>query len=300
MKVLLCGASGFVGRNVRAALQAQGHTVVGAGTRLGPYNQLQVNYARDTDVAAWLPRLQGIDAVVNAVGVLRDSAAKPIDALHTDAPKALFDACAQLGVRRVVQVSALGVAQSDTRYARTKRAADDHLLALHAAGRVQATVLRPSIVFCKGGASSQMFVALSQLPLVVLPQPVLSARVQPIAVQDLARGIALLVAQPHAVQVLDCVGSTALSLGDFIASLRQAQGRRPAAVWPLPQWATLLSARIGDQIPALPWCTEALTLLGQPNVSADTGFAGLIGNRVPLAEFWTQAWLRPVPDAAAA
>ena len=68
--------------------------------------------------------------MINAVGVLRDSAGRPLQAMHADAPIALFDACAAAGVRRVVQISALGIAHSATRYASTKRAADEHLLAL--------------------------------------------------------------------------------------------------------------------------------------------------------------------------
>ena len=78
-----------------------------------------MDYARDTDPAVWLPRLVGIDAVVSAVGVLRDSTKRPMQAVHSDTPKALFDACAKAGVRRVVQISALGIENSDSRYART-------------------------------------------------------------------------------------------------------------------------------------------------------------------------------------
>jgi nucleoside-diphosphate-sugar epimerase len=70
------------------------------------------------------------DAVVNTVGVLRDTRARPIDAVHQHTPIALFDACVQAGVRRVVHVSALGIVGSSTRYARTKLAADEHLLGL--------------------------------------------------------------------------------------------------------------------------------------------------------------------------
>lgn len=163
MQILLTGATGFIGRHIATRLRADGHTVhEGVSPRHGAARsgQVPMDFARDTAVAAWLPRLSGIDAVVNAVGVLRDSPARPIDALHRDTPRALFQACAQAGVRRVVQISALGVDRSETRYARTKRAADDFLLGL--SGRpatattpsLAACVLRPSIVFGRGGACS--------------------------------------------------------------------------------------------------------------------------------------------------
>ncbi len=295
MNILVCGASGFVGRNIRAALESKGHTVVGAGSRPNANTSITVDYAVDTTPDVWLPHLAGIDAVINAVGVLRDTRRHPIDAVHKQTPMALFDACATAKVPRVIQISALGIGDIDsdnpTRYASTKRAADRHLLALHAAGKVNATVLRPSIVFGKGGASSQLFAMLSKLPLLVLPRLVLTAKAQPIAVQDLARGVAVLVDQTDASVMLECVGETALPLADFIASLRTQQGQKTARVLTLPQWMTAFSAKLGDQIPVAPWCTETLALLAKDNISSSDAFAQVLGNqRLPLNQFWRQSW----------
>jgi uncharacterized protein YbjT (DUF2867 family) len=296
MRVLLCGASGFLGRHILAALQAQGHTVVCAGSMRNAHNQLRVDYAQDTSVAAWLPRLEGIDAVINAVGVLRDSQRRPIEAVHSSTPIALFDACNLAGQQRgqtlrVIQISALGIEGNATRYASTKRVADEHLLGLHASAQVNATVLRPSIVFGKGGQSSQLFVQLSKLPVLLLPQAVLTAQVQPVAVQDLASAVAWLVAHQSVEPLIECVGPQALSLSTFIASLRQQQALKPARVMPLPQCLTRLSVSIGDRIPAIPWCSETQALLAKDNVSISRAFAQLLGHApLPVQQFWSQAW----------
>jgi uncharacterized protein YbjT (DUF2867 family) len=282
MNILLCGATGFIGKRVTAALQSAGHVVTPA----------VANYARDTSASTWLPRLAGIDAVINAVGVLRDTGRRPIDAVHTLAPQALFDACAQAGSARqkplrVIQISALGIEDNPTRYATSKRAADTHLLALHRAGHVDATVLRPSIVFGRGGASSEMFVGLSKLPVLVLPRPVLTARVQPVAVQDLARVIARLIGQTSPSETVECVGASALSLADFIGALRQQQGKKPARVVALPDWMSRTSARMGDLISVSPWCSETLALLANDNVSSSRVFAGLLAQPLrPLSSYW--------------
>lgn len=297
MNILLCGANGFIGSNIRRALTQAGHTVVsGVSSARSPGSQqVVVDYARDTQAAAWLPRLQGIDAVINAVGVLRDTARRPINAVHTDTPKALFDACVQAGVRRVIQVSALGIegnAQDDTRYASTKRAADQHLLALAAAGQLDATVLRPSIVFGKGGDSSALFVNLARLPVAVLPGPVIEARVQPVAVTDLAQAIAaLLTPGPHPTGPIACVGPEALKLGDFIASLRSQLGHSPARVLRLPDVFTRLSARLGDAVSASPWSSEAVTLLEHDNVGDAAPFEALLGRKgVHFGKLIEAAW----------
>lgn len=298
MKILLCGASGFVGRHIRLALLAQGHSVIGAGSHLSESNQIEINYARETCPNCWLPRVQDVDVVINAVGILRSSARSPMDLIHTQAPCALFDAVQQASKqdgrrRRIIQISALGVEGATTQYALSKRAADEHLLRLLGDGAIDGTVLRPSIVFGRSGASSAMFMSLSKLPVLLLPQPVLNAQVQPITVQNLARGVAALVARPQLEPIYECVGPTALSLAGFIAALRQQQGYAAAKVLKLPNWITQLSARVGDQIPRLPWCSATLAMLAKDNVASHnhhTLTEVLAGRFTPLNCFWKESW----------
>lgn len=296
MHILLTGSTGFIGRTLQAALTKAGHTVhsgVSPSARTLQPHHVPMDFARDTAPDVWLPRLQGIDAVVNAVGVLRDSSTRPIDAVHTHTPKALFDACAQAGIGRVVHISALGVAQGHTRYASTKRAADEHLLALaQAHPKLSAVVLRPSIVFGKGGASSALFMNLAQLPIALLPGPVLDAKVQPVSVHDLAQAVvALLGSQQTTTGIVECTGPQALTMGALIASLREQQGRRPAKFVRMPQALTQLSARMGDMVPAVPWCTETLTMLGSDNVGDHTVFRALLGrDAVHYSQLVATAW----------
>ena len=87
MHILLTGSTGFIGNTLQTALQRAGHTVHGGvspRSRTLLPGQVPMDFAHDTTAAAWLPRLEGIDAVVNAVGVLRDTRARPIDAVHRD------------------------------------------------------------------------------------------------------------------------------------------------------------------------------------------------------------------------
>lgn len=283
MNILLCGASGFIGRHIHAALTAAGHTVVPARSHPEP-GSVAVNFNQDTTPAIWLPRLQGVDAVVNAVGVLRDRPLRPMQAVHTDAPKALFEACAQAGVRRVIHVSALGIQGNPTRYALTKLAAEQHLLALNQTGSLDGVVLRPSVVFGRGGASSELFVNLARLPVWLLPQLMYQTRIQPIAVGDLAQVVVQLLTPTHMGQtdVVACVGPEALPLGDFLDVLRAKMGHKPARRLTLPKGLTHLSARMGDVIPISPWCSETLALLSQDNVAPVAQTQTLLG-RQPMA-----------------
>lgn len=278
----MCGASGFIGRHIRAALERAGHTVI-AGRSQPRAGSIQVDFVHDTRAATWLPKLQGLDAVVNAVGVLRDSPQRPMQAVHADAPVALFDACAQAGVRRVVHISALGIQGNPSAYARTKLVADRHLRALTDAGKLDGMVVRPSVVFGKGGASSELFMTLAHSPVWLLPRPVTETRIQPVAVSDLALVVAQLLAPAHRQQSgeIACVGARALTVVDFLAVLRAKLGHPPAHVFTLPDRLTRWSARLGDHIPISPWCSQTLALLSQDNVAPTAMTAALLG-REPL------------------
>ena len=281
MHILLTGSTGFIGHTLAAALTRSGHTVHGGVSpahRTPSALQVPMDFAHDTQAATWLPRLEGIDAVINAVGVLRDTRERPIDAVHRDTPIALFDACAQAGVQRVVHISALGIDGSSTRYAQTKKAAEAHLQALAAQNRLRPAILRPSVVYGKGGDSSALFMNLARLPVALFPGPVLDARVQPVSVHDLAAAVvALLGPAEQQTGTIECTGPTSLTMGDFIASLRQQLGSSPAMVLRLPQLLTTISARLGDAVPASPWCSETLAMLGSDNVGDPAVFEQLLG-----------------------
>src|SRR6476620_9634643 len=93
--VLLLGATGFIGSRVRDALLDAGFEVV-CGVRdasaVARCRTVAVDFMHDHDEADWLPRLAGIDFVINAVGILRETDRATFDALHVAAPIALFRA----------------------------------------------------------------------------------------------------------------------------------------------------------------------------------------------------------------
>jgi len=288
--VLVCGASGFVGRRIVRVLREAGLAVTAGSSRTQ-------DFQRDLTPEAWLPRVAGFDAVVNAVGLLRDTPRRQLEPIHHQAPAALFEACARAGVARVIQISANGVAQSETRYATTKRAADDVVLRLRAEGRLDGTVLRPSIVFGRGGASASLFMNLARLPVLMLPRAAIQARVQPVAVPDVAQAVLRLL-QDGGPAIVTAVGPRALSLADFIAELRRQRGgarQAPARLIPLPEAPSRWSARLGDLVSGQPWSSESLALLEQDNIGDTAAFERVLGRpAVPVERFVEAAWASDV------
>jgi uncharacterized protein YbjT (DUF2867 family) len=299
--VLLCGGQGFIGQALARQLRALGLRVIAASRRSQP----PLQFGKMQQPSDWLPYLQGVDMVINAVGSLRDQPGPngaPLQALHQTSPQALFDACAQAGVRRVMQLSALGVESNDTDYARTKRAADAHLLALTAQGQLEGIVVRPSIVIGAQGASTQLFMRLALLPVLVLPAVMQQRLMQPVAVDELAEVMVRLLQSPTTGVVL-LGGPQRLSMAQMIDSLRQQAGRSKALQLRLPGWATQASARLGDAVPTSPWCSASLQLASLDNCCDPAPMAQWLG-RAPTDPAQMLALIRnpaatPSPESRA-
>lgn len=279
MKILLTGATGFIGNRLAHALHAAGHDLRCVVRRpvpsadLPPCELVAGDFARDHDSERWRERLAGIDAVVNTVGIFEERPGQTFRDLHTLTPIALFDACADAGIEQVIQVSALGAdADAPGEFLRSKFEADCHLLQ-----RIPvATVLQPSLVFGEEGRSARLFGLLALLPLRVLPDGG-RALVQPVHIDDLVRAVSMLLQRPVAGR-LALVGPQALPLRDYIDRLRLAFGRRrPALTLGIDaDWL----AKLHRWLP-LPWLQpDALAMLRRGS-QGDAGPMGDLLQRPP-------------------
>jgi uncharacterized protein YbjT (DUF2867 family) len=294
MRCLVTGAYGFIGREVVIALLREGVTVVGAGRdidfgrRAFPgIDWIACEFNLDIDVPHWRERLRGIDAVVNCVGILQDSAKDKAERIHGDATIALFEACAEAGVGRVVHISAVS-AESDvaSRYAQSKAKADAALAALD----LDWVIVKPSLVIGRGAyGGTALMRGLAGLP-GILPLPGQAAeRFQPIAADDLARGIAkLAMGQGPNRGTLYAAGPEALSVRDMLRGFRAWLGFAPAreVVVPLPLLRLLL--RIGDIAGWLGHAsaarTTSLTQMRYDTLVDGEGFARVAGPVKTFAE----------------
>jgi uncharacterized protein YbjT (DUF2867 family) len=264
LRVLVLGADGLIGGAVCDALQAAGHRPVrGIRRRQGSggagVDHVEVDFAHDTQPTDWLPRLQGIDAVVNAVGIFAEHGAQTFRRIHAQTPRALFAACREAGVTRVVQVSALGADEhASSRFHRSKRAGDAALRTMVPSG----TVLQPSLVFGPAGASSRMLMLLAWLPLALLPGGG-RQRIQPIHVDDLAALVVRLLEDDRRPDSLAAVGPQPLSLARYLGLLRHALGGRRLRVLGIPTGWLARLGRIGGH-----WVDrEALAMLDRGNTA---------------------------------
>jgi nucleoside-diphosphate-sugar epimerase len=266
MRVLVTGASGFIGARLVAVLRSRGHAVI-EGLRHVPGNRadmVEMDFAHDLEVSAWLPRLMGIDAVINAVGIFHEHGTQTFEALHARAPSALFNACVMAGVPRVVQISALGADQNATTpYHCSKREADLCLSALP----LEWTIIQPSLVFGAHGMSARMFAMLASLPWIPVPGRG-DQRIQPIHIDDLAVGVAALLESAAArCCVIPFVGPRPITLRQYLADLRAGMDLSAPKFVPVPLELVRVASRAGNTFGAALLTEDSLSMLMRGNTA---------------------------------
>ncbi|VXC27776.1 SDR family oxidoreductase [Massilia sp. 9I] len=297
MRILLTGASGFIGQHLLQALLADGHHVVCAvrrpRTSTDPrLTYLHADFANDTDKSVWLARMTevgGIDVVINTVGIFRESGSQTFARLHVEAPRALFAACAESHeVQLVIQLSALGAdREAASAYHLSKKAADDYLASLP----LRAYIVQPSLVYGSEGESSRVFRTLASMPLTLrfgsAPQ-----LVQPIHIDDLVG--AMLGLLKHRLPLtpgstalrVPLVGPQAMPFIDYLQALRSAMGMGHQLVLPLPGALARLMAKFGRVLPGGLLDEEALRMLDRGNAGDSSMTTQLLGHAPrPVQDF---------------
>jgi uncharacterized protein YbjT (DUF2867 family) len=304
MNILLTGASGFIGRHLASALRAAGHRVIETRREVrDASSQIQVDFTRAIRVEDWIDKLANVDCVINAVGILREHGSQSFERIHTQAPCALFKACAQRGVRRVIQISALGADSGRSGYFISKRLADECLAQLD----LDWTIVQPSVVYGPGGTSARLFSLLASLPITALPGSG-EQQLQPIHIDDLVEAVLASVRDPNTVRRrIALVGPAPLSLKVFLERLRTSLGLQRAISIGMPMSLMRVSASIAQINPRSLLDRETLEMLEAGNIADPAETTALLGRspravetfiepryRTPLANEARLQWLVPL------
>lgn len=280
LRILVLGAAGFIGRRIISELLSAGHEPVAAVRRREDFahafpsvEALDCDLARDLSAADWLPRLTAIDVVVNAAGLLNGS---DLEAVHVRAPEALYQACVQKGVRRVVLISAISARPDvDTDYARTKLAGERVLQE----SLLDWVILKPSLVIAKGSyGGTSLLRGLAGFPVRIPLAGDGSYAFSPIHAKDLARTVRIACENERlSKQVLEPAGPEVLSLKEILSHYRRWLGFSPAQFASVPLGAMRVLAKLGDVTGAGPISSNALAQLTAGNAGDGQRFAATIG-----------------------
>jgi uncharacterized protein YbjT (DUF2867 family) len=225
-RILVTGATGFIGRRLVPALDAEGHDVRAMTRRPESYDGPGEPVAGDVDDRdSLLGPLEGVDVAYYMVHSLDDADFERKDA---EAARAFAWAAAEQGVQQIVYMGGLGDDGELSAHLRSRREVESLL----GETGVPVTVLRAAIVVGAGGISWEITRQLvKNLPAMVVPKWA-ATKTQPIAVDDVVRYLVGVCGKEAALgQVFEIGGPDQLT---YIEMLRVAaevgKGRTPPIV----------------------------------------------------------------------
>src|SRR5262245_9944659 len=305
-RILVTGASGFIGRALVNDLAERGHRVRAAMRQPADVFPRTVEVVAVSDLAReieWRPLLREMEAVVHLAGIAHAGpgiAEQLYDRVNRAATAALAVAAAAVGIQRVVFVSSIRaqtgpwcphvITEADLplptdAYGRSKLAAEEAVRA----ARAPFTILRPALIYgpgVKGNFAALMRVARSQWP---LPLGGLANRRSLLARENLVSAIHFVLATPATANEAYVVADPSpLTIAEIVSALRAGEGRRPAlipvpgALIALPLKAigrTDLWERLGAQSVVDP--AKLIAAGWRPPIETRTGLAALARHASP-------------------
>lgn len=262
-KVLLTGATGFVGRAICQRLLQRGYTVV-AMARRHPNQESTpglVRVSADVVNQGWESWAEGCQAAIHLVGIIREVPKENVTfhRVHVEGTARVLEACEKLGIARYLHMSAVGAnPQGLTPYHRTKGQAEE----LVKASPLSWTIFRPSVIFGPGdGFTSTLLRVINSFAVV----PVFgdgSYPLQPVAVEEVVQAFVASLEKPETVgQVIELGGPEVLTYLQVLQRLARALGKK-RLFFKVPislarfgvKWATRL-------LPNPPITSDELTML---------------------------------------
>jgi NADH dehydrogenase len=264
MKIFLTGATGFVGSHLVERLIADGHHVralvrdpAAARSKLGPKVELiPGDVITGKGIAGGIV---GCDSVVHLVGIIMEKRGVTFELAHVASTRNVLMAAQAAGVRRWIQMSAVGARREGVSgYQTTKWQAEEMVRN----SGLEFTILRPSIIFGpRDGFVTQMVDVMRTAPL-LRPIPGNGRyRFRPVYIDTVADCFAQALTGDRAVgKTIELVGPEELALEEVLAQIADCVGvRKPAVKVPMP--VMFFNAALMSVLPNPPVTIDQLRML---------------------------------------
>jgi uncharacterized protein YbjT (DUF2867 family) len=189
--ITILGGAGFVGSALVAKLDQAGYQVKVLSRRREAAKHLillpnvQVIDCDIADNHSLKDALKDSDAVINLVGILHATRKNSFEKIHHQLPRRVAQLCEELGIPRLLHMSALQASKhAPSAYLKSKAAGEAAVSEFNK--KLDITIFKPSVIFGRGDSFINMFANLVKfLPVIALAKP--NSKFQPIWVEDVAQ-----------------------------------------------------------------------------------------------------------------
>jgi uncharacterized protein YbjT (DUF2867 family) len=268
MQLFVAGGTGFVGGHLRQALLTRGHSI-----KLLVHKKSSGSMTREegieevvgdaTDPTTFADAVKGCDATINLIGIIREFPERGItfDKLHVEATRNILSAAHGAGIKRHLQMSALGTrAGSPAKYFQTKFAAEEEVRN----SGLDYTIFRPSIIF---GPSDDFINKLAGYMRLFPAMPVIGDgeyKMQPISGDDVARCFAEALDKPETIrQTYELCGPDRMTYNELLDTIGRAIGMNKVLKINNPLGLMRLVVPVMQHFSFFPITTDQITMLVQ-------------------------------------
>ena len=250
--IAIFGASGFLGSSLVLALSQSNHNLKLFSRNKEKIKLWTVNphvqiFNLDLNNLAQIKKdLKKTDVVINLLGILHQSKKESFDNIHHIWPSHLAKVMKDLGIKRLLHVSALGASiKAPSLYLKSKALGESELLKQK---NLDLTILRPSIIFGAKDNFINMFkILVKWLPAIVLLSP--NSKFQPIFIEDVSKIlIKTLFDKKTYGKMYDLGGPDVYSLKDIIRLIIRSE-KLTRIIIPLNKSLSYLFAFIMEMMP---------------------------------------------------
>ena len=264
MKVLLTGATGFVGGHLLRRLISDGHTVRAlvreGGAKLSSPPGVETVAGDVVENIGLDQGMKGCDAVIHLVGIIAETRGATFERVHHLGTRNVVEAAKRSGIGRFIQMSALGArADGVAEYQVSKWKGEE---AVRQSG-IPFCILRPSLIFGPGDGFVTQMLDVMRKAVLVRPVPGNGRpKFRPILIDDVAGCFSKALTTPAATgNTIDLGGGEELTLNEVLAEIADWAGiRKPALHVPMPIMMTV-AAVAQNVLPRPPVTTGQLRML---------------------------------------
>ncbi len=284
LRIAVLGGTGFVGRSLCERLVADGHDVRILTRRAERHRDLLVLPTAtviDADVhnpVVLKREFQGLDAVVNLIGILNEPGrdGKGFERVHAELPTKVVQACRQSGVARLLHMSALHASPDGPSHYLRSKWRGEKIVHEAESNTLHVTSFRPSVIFGPRDSFTNRFAGLLRQVPFVFPLACANARLQPVYVADVTQAFVLALGR-HATfgQRYNLCGPQVYSLREIVAYLAQTLGLK-RRILALNDTLSRLQATLLQFAPGKPFTPDNYRSLQVASV-CDASFPAVFG-----------------------
>lgn len=276
MRIVLVGASGFLGKHLLQALGREKHQCVVLSrdanhrSTVGMIPGVHLVQADIYDIDVLAEQFSGADAVISMAGILNEQGrdGQGFYTVHVQLVKGIIEACKRESVSRLLHVSALNAGMGKSHYLKTKGEAERLLLT---ADGLNVTIFQPSVIFGRGDEFFNRFATmLSLMPVMPLACP--KAKLQPVYVGDVVTVMLASLEDPMTWgKCYELAGPEVFTLKALVEWTAATIGKR-RYILGLPGPLSAAMAAIMDWVPGKPFSRDNYLSLKTDNIANQDGF----------------------------